>query len=162
MRDFIRDRRGIEGLPMRLIIIVVVAAVVLAAILAMMPKTTPSSLKVKFETITPISNNVKQSSGGVVLVKSNGYEEIDGIEFNATIKITDDKGKPISGATVILSGAGGTGVAQTNGNGIAYVKVQSAKLEENQESAYMKVTVKASGYPDYIDNDGLLLQRVTS
>ena len=156
---FVGDKRGIEGLPMRLIIIVVVAAVVLAAILAMMPKTTPGSLKVSFG---KIKEGGSTYHGGVVLVKANGEEKIDEITFTAYVNVTDSNGKPISGATVIISGGGAAGVGTTQPNGTATVTVKGAKLEENQDEAYLKVTVKASGYPDYVDNHGLLLQRVTS
>jgi len=158
---FIKDKRGIEGLPMRLIIIVVVAAVVLAAILAMIPKTTPSALKVEFGEVKGL-NNVTDSRGGVILVDASnaGWKEINDISFNITVKVKDTSNKPVSGANVIISGAGTAASAQTNGKGIAYVHIKNAKLGENEERVYMTVKVKASGYPDYEKSDDIILQRV--
>lgn len=160
---WLKDKRGIEGLPMRLIIIVVVAAAVLAAILAMMSSIhPPGTLKISYGTITPNTNVMSTSSGNVILVDatSKGSDEITDIGFTIVIKVTDSKGKPVSGATVILSGAGTAGSGTTKGTGEVPITITGAKLEANQETAYMKVEVKASGYNKYIDEEGLILQRV--
>jgi len=160
---WLKDKRGIEGLPMRLIIIVVVAAAVLAAILAMMGSIhPPGTLKISYGTINADSNVKEGSSGNVILVdaKNAGSSEISNINFSIIIKVTDSKGKPVSGATVIISGAGTAGANTTGGDGEANITIKGAKLEANQETAYMKVEVKASGYHKYIDEEGLILQRV--
>ncbi|MCD6330890.1 MAG: Ig-like domain-containing protein [Thermoplasmata archaeon] len=167
LRRLLKDKRGIEGLPMRLIIIVVVAAVVLAAILAMMKYVKPAgTLQVSYEFDNSYSgqNVLDTSSGNVILVdaKDEGMGEVNPISFKINIKVTDTNGKPVSGATVILTGAGTAAAGETDGNGIAPIEVTNAKLLENQETAYMKVEVKASGYNKYIDEEGVILQRVTS
>ncbi len=161
---WLKDKRGIEGLPMRLIIIVVVAAAVLAAILAMINYINPpGTLKVSCESIIPQAHVKDGSSGNVILVDASGdvgSSKIEGISFTITIKVTDSKGKPVSGATVILSGAGTAAGGTTGGDGTVPIDVTNAKLEENQETAYMKIEVKASGYNKYIDEEGIILQRV--
>lgn len=161
-RRLLRDKRGIEGLPMRLIIIVVVAAVVLAAVLAMMKYVTPpGTLQVSYEFKEAINNVSEDSEGNVILVTAKGMEEVKDIKFKINVTVTDTNGKPISGATVILTGAG-TGVGTTEPDGTVTIEVKNAKLLENQETAYMKVEVKASGYHKYVDEEGVILQRVTS
>lgn len=162
LRKLLKDERGIEGLPMRLIIIVVIAAIVLAAVLALMKGFTPKgNLQVVYLGTTADNNNAMDSSGNLVKVNASGKgsAEIYPINFTAKIKVSDSEGNPVSGATVILSGAGTAGSNTTSGNGIAIVRVTGAKLDENVQSRYMKVTVKASNFHDYVEENGILLQR---
>ncbi len=161
---FIRDKRGIEGLPMRLVIIVVVAAAVLAAIFLMFPKHGVSGpLQVSFDNVVGVNNvSTELSQGNVVVVKTDGEQTVRDIDFKIDVKVMDDGGKPISKATVTITGAGGVGVGVTEKDGTITIEVKNAKLEENQDTAYLSVRVKASGYPTYVDNEGIIIQRVLS
>lgn len=156
---WLRDRRGIEGLPMHLIIIVVIAGVVIAAILAMMGMINPKdSFQVEYAG-TIGRHNCDDGSGNLVKVTAAGAEEVTDIDFTATIKVFDSKGNPVQGATVVLAGAQSAGSGTTNENGEATVQVDDAVLRANQQQAYMSLTVKASGFHDYKDEEAILLQR---
>jgi len=153
------DRRGIEGLPMRLIIIVVVAAAVIAAILAMIGMVNPKdSFQIEYAGTHGITN-CEDGDGNLVKVTATGSEEVKDITFEATIKVYDSKGNPVKGATVVLAGAQSAGSGTTDANGVATVKVEGAVLRANDPQAYMSLTVKASGFHDYKDEEAILLQR---
>lgn len=163
IEKWLKDKRGIEGLPMHLIIIIAVAVAVLAILFAIIGGIKPiGTLSVSCEKIEAGEHVKKESSGNVILVdaKEKGSEIIKYINFSVRVKVTDSKGKPVAGATVIISGAGTAGANTTVGDGTAVVRIKNAILERNQETAYMKIEVKASGYHKYIDEEGLILQRV--
>lgn len=156
---WLKDRRGIEGLPMHLIIIVVIAGVVIAAILAMMGTFNPKdSIQIEYAG-TDGRHNCSDGHGSLVKVNATGAEEVIHINFTATIKVFDSKGNPVKGATVVLAGAQSAGSNTTDANGTAKVEVDDAVLKANQQQAYMSLTVKASGFHDYTDEESILLQR---
>ncbi len=161
-KGWFMDKRGVEALPMRLIIIVVVAAVVLAAVLAMMKYVKPpGTLQVSYEFLEgSVSGGSVSGSGSVIMVDVDGMQELDDIAFKIKVKVSDTNGKPISGATVILSGAGTAAADKTGPNGEVDIQVENAKLLENKETAYMKVEVKAAGYNKYIDEEGIIIKRI--
>ncbi|MEM1513702.1 MAG: hypothetical protein QXW78_00580 [Candidatus Thermoplasmatota archaeon] len=160
--NLFKDKRGIEGLPMHLIIIVVIAVAVLAAVLAMMKYVTfDKPMEIKCTQIRGDVQKVRDSEGYLVKVNSTGNEKITNIDFTAYIEVYEkNSGKPISGATVTIIGAGAVGSGKTNATGIAKVKVENAELAENQDEVYLKIEVKASGYQDFVDDKGLLIVRV--
>lgn len=156
IKGVFKDKRGIEGLPMRLIIIVVIAGVVLAAIITMIPKTKGHMEIDYWET----DYGGTTTPGFLVKVSATGSEEVPGISFTARINITDTDGKAIDGAKVTITGAGGAGAGTTDGTGVANVIVDGCTLPANQDTVYLKVKVTKSGYYDEIDEEGLQLQRV--
>jgi len=160
---FIEDKRGIEGLPMRLIIIVVIAVVIIAALVTMMKYVTVD--KPMTASCVEIQQNgdtrVEAGEGFVVKVDYSGMDAISNIKFKAKISVKDNDGKPVSGADVIIDGAHAVGSGKTGGDGNVTISIENAKLEENQGEAYMKITVKAKGYRDFKDEEGLLIKRVT-
>ena len=81
------------------------------------------------------------------------------ISFKATIEVKDSDGNPISGASVVLQGAHTTASGKTKEDGTVEINVQNAKLEENQQQVYMKILVKAHGYQDFEDDEGILIVR---
>ena len=147
-----RDKRGIEGLPMRLIIIVVVAAVVLVAIIGMIPKT-KGNLQVECVSVDNNPGNLKKISDAT-------EGETSSVNFNVVVKVTDDKGKAVSGASVTLTGANGAGSGKTGSDGTATITVTGVKLNENEDLDYMKVTVTASGYHKYEEENFVVISRV--
>ncbi len=160
---FIEDRRGIEGLPMRLIIIVVIAVIIIAALVTMMKYVTVD--KPMTASCVEIQQNgdtrVEAGEGFVAKVDYSGMDAISNIKFKAKIVVKDNDGKPVSGADVIIDGAHAVGSGKTDGNGNVTISIENAKLEENQEDAYMKIIVKAKGYRDFGDDQGLLIKRIT-
>lgn len=111
----------------------------------------------KFLEVEVIS--VNGIEGNVMAVNANDIEEILIPLFNVTIKVTDRFNKPVSDAMIVLTGAGTAAVGKTGKDGIVVLSIQNARLEENQESAYMKVEVKASGYHKYVE-EGIMLVRI--
>lgn len=149
---WLKDKRGIEGLPMRLIIIVVVAAAVLAAILAMIGIVNPKG------TLNVECISVNGNDGNLYTISGNG--EITCPDFEVVVKVTNSKGDPISGATVTLTGANGAGSNRTGDNGITRITVKNVKLNANENIEYMDVTVTASGYHNYNEENFIVISRV--
>jgi len=155
---FIRDKRGIEGLPMRLVLIVVVAAVVLAAILAILRGVSVNkNMDVE---CSKIDYNGNTYDGFTVPVDATGEEEVSGISFKAYIYVYE-KGtnNPVSGAKVSISG-NGFGSGKTNSDGLATISVSNCKLPENYNEVYLKIEVVKSGYNKFVDNEGIKIVRV--
>lgn len=160
MKRFLKDRRGIEGLPMKLIIIVVIAAAVLAAVLAMLGGFNPeASMEVDYDEIVA-GDHTRPSEGFLVKVDATGSEEVTEISFTAHIDVTDSgDGKSIDGAKVTITGANGAGSGTTD-DGHAEVTVEGCRLPANTDTLYLKVKVTKGGYHDVVDEEGLQLQRV--
>jgi len=152
IKNIFRDKRGIEGLPMRLIIIVVVAAVVLVAIIGMIPKT-KGNLQVECVSVDNNPGNLKK-------ITDTTAGEVSAGDFDVVVKVTDDKGKVVSGASVTLAGANGAGSGKTGGDGTATITITGAKLNENEDIDYMKITVTASGYHKYEEDNFVVISRV--
>ena len=81
--------------------------------------------------------------------------------WSCTVKVADDKGNPISGASVIIHGLGGAGSDVTNDEGYAFVKnTNSIELNANQDSGYLTMEVSAPGYYTYKNENALAVIRV--
>ena len=144
-----RDENGqVLGLPMYLIVIMIVAVAIIAAVIFMIPKGSQTMN-------AQVTDGSIQSASGAV-------GEYNFTDFTVTVQImtNDDRQDPIQGAVVRLSGGHGVGESDPTGsNGIATITVTGAKLDANVNEAYMKMTVKASGYEDFEDNDAVILYR---
>ncbi|RLF64388.1 MAG: carboxypeptidase regulatory-like domain-containing protein [Thermoplasmata archaeon] len=152
MESLIGDKRGIEGLPMRLIIIVVIAGAVLAAMITMIPHT-KGNLQVECISVDGNDGNLKT-------ITSSGEGEVSAGDFNVVVKVTDDKGKAVSGASVVLTGSNGAGSGKTGSDGTATITVTGVKLNENEDTDYMKITVTASGYHKYEEANFIVISRI--
>ncbi|MCD6146524.1 MAG: Ig-like domain-containing protein [Thermoplasmata archaeon] len=152
IRGLIGDKRAIEGLPMRLIILVVIAGVVLAAIITMIPHP-KGNLQVECVSVDGNDGNLKT-------IHDSGRGEVSAGDFDVVVKVTDDKGKAISGASVTLTGANGAGSGKTGDDGTAVITVTGVKLNANEDVDYMKVTVTASGYHKYEEENFIVISRV--
>jgi hypothetical protein len=133
---------------MYLIIVMIVAVAVIAAVIFMIPKGTQTM-------------NAQVTSGSVQTASgSTGEFEFEDFEVTVAVTTNDDRQDPIQGAVVRLSGGHGIGESSPTGaDGIAQITVSGAKLDANINEAYMKMTVKATGYEDFIDNEAVLLYR---
>jgi len=152
IRGLIGDKRAIEGLPMRLIILVVIAGVVLAAIITMIPHP-KGNLQVECVSVDGNDGNLKT-------IHDSGRGEVSAGDFDVVVKVTDDKGKAISGASVTLTGANGAGSGKTGDDGTAVITVTGVKLNANEDVDYMKVTVTASGYHKHEEENFIVISRV--
>jgi len=154
----IRRMRGNEkgqvlGLPMYLIIIMIVAVAVIAAVIFMLPQGT-QTMKAVVTSGSVVSAGSDPASDGVWVFS----------DFNVEVEVltADERGDPIVGATVRLSGGGVVVQEVTNNDGIAtFTGISGAKLEQNINEGYMKLTIKASGFEDYTDDSAVLLYRPT-
>jgi len=161
-RGWLKDQRGIEGLPMRLIIIVVIAGAVLVALLAMLGGI--SFNKNMDVECSKIEYNGKTYDGFAVPVDATGSEEISGISFTAHIYVYESgTNKPVEGAKVTISGAesgvGGFGSGKTDENGLAIISVSGCTLPANYGEAQLKIEVTKSGYNKFIDLEGIKIVR---
>jgi len=146
---FVRNEEGdVLGLPMYLIIVMIVAVAVIAAVIYMIPKGT------KTMNVQVISGAVQKGT-----IQSDGSVNFDKFDVAVTVTTNDDRRDPVVGATVRFSGGGVVAEGKTNTQGIATVTVDGANLNVGVNEAYMKMTVKASGFEDFKDESAVLLYR---
>ena len=145
------DKGQVLGLPMYLIIIMIVAVAVIAAVIFMLPQGTKT---MKAEVTL---NSV--FSGGAPA--GDGTYEFGNFAVTVSVATADERGDPIVGATVRLSGGGVVGQGTTSADGTATIDVTGAKLDPNINEANMKMTIKSSGFEDFTDDSAVLLYRPT-
>lgn len=137
------------GLPMYLIIVMIVAVAVIAAVIFMIPK-------------GPQTMNALVTSNAVIAEEPGhaGAFTFTG-SYSVVIKVTtnDERADPIEGATVTLVGAGVSGSGTTDVNGEVTISL-TPKLEANVNEAHIKLTVKASGFEDFEDDEAVTVARL--
>jgi hypothetical protein len=154
MKRLLNDDRGVEGLPVRLIVVLVVGVIALAAMVAAMNGFKPQ------KTLTATITEVNSKQGNLLRVQSSDEGSVNKT-WSCTVKVADDKGNPISGASVIIHGMGGAGSDVTNDEGSAFVdNTNSIELNANQDSGYLTMEVTASGYYTYKNENALAVIRV--
>ncbi len=143
------DEAQVLGLPMYLIIIMIVAVAVIAAVIFMIPQGTG------LMNVQVIDHAVIAESPGNASAFS--FED----DYDVTVKVTtnDNQANPISGATVTLVGSGDADSATTNSDGLATLSVNPS-LGENINEASMKLTVRASGYQEFNDDNAVIIYRL--
>lgn len=136
-RRFWSDTRGIEGLPVRLVIALVVGVASLSVMMNMISGI--SGLAVTELDVQPEPE-----------VVSPGHHTID-------VSVVDPDGKTISGATVIARGGSasldGVETAKTNEEGVAELAL-SPKLRPNQRDGTIDFEVKPPAGGEYVDKRG--------
>ena len=153
-KRMINDERGVEGLPVRLIVVLVVGVIALAAMVAAMNGFKPQ------KTLSASVVTVNSAKGNLLKVSSSGAGEA-GKSWNCTVKVTDDKGDPVYGASVVLYGLSGAGSAVTDKEGEArFNSTNAVKLNANQNSGYLTMEVTARGYYAYKNENALAVIRV--
>ena len=149
---FVKNEEGdVLGLPMYLIIVMIVAVAVIAAVIFMIPKGTQTMNA----QVTDGSAQTGDGSSGEIDIPTAGT-------FTVKVLVTtnDDRRDPIQGAVVRL--VGGHTIAESNPtgtDGIATLTVNGAKLDANIIETNMKMTVKASGFKDFEDDEAVILYR---
>jgi len=143
-KNFRKNESGdVLGIPMYLIVIMIVAVAVIAAVIFMIPKGTRTM-------------NVQVTSNALI-AESPGSTGSGSFTFSKTytvwVKVTtnDQRADPIVDATVTLSGAGDANQGKTLKNGSAKITSIKPILDANVNEAYMKLTVKAAGFEEYVD-----------
>lgn len=132
---FCADDRAIEGLPIRLVIALVVGVASLSVMMGML-----------------------SGIGGLGVTEVHAEPEPDVITPGPTdvdIRVVDDDGAGIEGATVIVRGDtasldNGIRHAETNDNGTAQVTVD-AELPPNQRDGTLEIDIEPPGGGEYSD-----------
>jgi hypothetical protein len=131
-------RGGIEGLPLQLMIVIIVATMGTGIILGWMSNIeTPQSIG----SVDVLSNDIELRNGSTY----NGY---------ADIRVTDQDGNPIEGATVVLTGLGVTDVygKTAHGHTDSDGKISFNGLRITMKGDIGFVTVNVS-HPDFGENN---------
>lgn len=153
-KRFIEDEMGVEGLPVRLIVVLVVGMIALSAMVAAVNSFKPP------RTLTAAVTEVSSKDGNLLQISSAGEGAVEKT-WTCYVNVTDDKGDPVSGASVILHGLGGAGSGMTNTKGVAYIKnTNDIRLNPNQNSGYMTLEVNAPGFYQYKSENALAVIRV--
>jgi len=137
------------GLPMYLIIVMVVAVAVIAAVIFMIPQGT----KTMNALVTENAVIAEDPGNASAFTFSESYD--------VTVKVTtnDERADPIQDATVTLIGSGVAKTASTNGDGTATLTI-TPSLADNINEASMKLTVKATGFEEFSDDDAVIIYRL--
>lgn len=152
-RYFRKNESGdVLGIPMYLIIIMIVAVAVIAAVVFMIPKAT--------RTMTA------QVTGNALIAESPGTKGAGLFTFSKTYTIwvkvatNDERSDPIADATVTLVGSGVAGQGKTLTNGSAKITGIKPILDANVNEAHLRLTVKATGFDDFIDTKAVTVVRL--
>jgi len=138
-----RDDRGIEGLPIRLVIALVVGV---------------ASLSVMMNTISGLTTLTVSE-----LDVDPSAEVIGPDETDVTLTVVDPEGQPVAGATVVVTGGtatlDGAATATTDSGGNASVTIDP-RLGPNQQEGTVTIDVKppaSGGYSDRRRNTQILV-----
>ncbi len=127
----------------------VVAVAVIAAVIFMIPQGT-QTLNAQ---VTENAVIAEDPGNAASFTFSNSYD--------VQVKVTtnDERADPIKDATVTLVGSGVAASALTTADGVAELSITPA-LNENINEATIKLTVKASGFEDFSDDDAITIYRI--
>jgi hypothetical protein len=153
-RKNFRKNEGADvlGIPMYLIIIMIVAVAVIAAIVFMIPKAT-RAMSVQVTGNALIAENPGSKGGGAFTFSKT---------YTVWVQVTtnDERADPIADATVTLVGSGVASQGKTLNNGSAKIKSIKPVLDANVNEAYLKLTVSASGFDDFVDPRAVTVVRL--
>ena len=153
-RKNFRKNEGADvlGIPMYLIIIMIVAVAVIAAIVFMIPKAT-RGMSVQITGNALIAENPGSKGGGAFTFSKT---------YTVWVKVTtnDERADPIADATVTLVGSGVASQGKTLNNGSAKIKSIKPVLDANINEAYLKLTVSANGFDDFVDPRAVTVVRL--
>jgi hypothetical protein len=153
-RKNFRKNEGADvlGIPMYLIIIMIVAVAVIAAVVFMIPKAT-RAMSVQVTGNALIAENPGTKGGGAFTFSKT---------YTVWVKVTtnDERADPIADATVTLVGSGVASQGKTLNNGSAKIKSIKPILDANVNEAYLKLTVSANGFDDFVDTRAVTVVRL--
>ena len=142
-RSLIQNEHGME-LPINIVVMLVVGMVALAALLAIIPET-KKNLVIEVISVNGVSGVTSDINNGV------------STNVAAIVKVYDGDNNLVDGASVIITGGGGSGSAKTDATGLATVDVSDVFIRLNQDSIDLKLVVKANGFYDYTDESAILI-----
>ncbi len=142
-RSLIQNEHGME-LPINIVVMLVVGMVALAALLAIIPET-KKNLVIEVISVNGVSGVTSDITNGV------------NTDVTVIVKVYDSDNNLVDGASVIITGGGGSGSAKTDATGLATVDVSDVFIRLNQDSIDLKLVVKANGFYDYTDESAILI-----
>lgn len=156
MRKMLNDEKGVEGLPVRLIVVLVVGVIALAAIVAMLGTVKPQ------KSMTATVMTIQSNPGNTLTITATGAEEKKIASYNCIVRVTDTKdGGPVSGASVVIYGLGSAASGTTGSDGNATISSTSgATLNENQNSGYLTLEANTAGYSNFKNENAIVVVRV--
>lgn len=121
----------------------IVAVAVIAAVVVMIPKGT-RAMNAQITSNALIAEDPGNDGGGKFTFSKT---------YTIWVKVTtnDERADPITDAVVTLVGAGDASQGRTLDNGSARISGIKPILDANINQAFMTLTVKATGFPDFID-----------
>lgn len=146
------EKGQVLGIPMYLIILMIVAVAVIAAVIFMIPKGS-QTMNTQITANSLIAESPGSAGGGLFTFSKT---------YTIWVKVTtnNERADPIEGATVTLVGSGTSGQGKTLTNGSAKITGIKPILDANVNEAYLKLTVKATGYTDFIDDKAITVVRL--
>lgn len=151
------DERGVEGLPIRLIVVLVIGVVALAAIVGALNEFRPN------KTLGAAVIEVDGVDGNLLTITATGAEEVSKTNVKVVVRVSDVDGEPVIGASVSLTGLGAAASAMTGADGNATVRFSSPvkiTLQENQNEGYLALEVVSDGFNDYSNERALKVARI--
>lgn len=144
------DERAIEGLPIRLVIALLVGVAALSVMMTMIEDVGGIG-KSELDAEVEGDNEIDLSHDG---------------SPDVTIRVVDEGGDPVSGATVTLAGssaqlADGSHTAETDGVGEVTFEEVTPELERNQDQGTLSIDVHPpnGGFQDKQENTEILVHR---
>jgi len=133
---FIKNKKAVIGLPMRLTVSIIIGMVALVAIISYItnPCLFPDRMIV---TVSPMVNIVPGDQPA---------------NLNITIYVSEINEHPIKNANVIIKGLTGIGANLTDENGKTTIRI-TTKLESGMNEGYLDVTVKAPCHETFSQQD---------
>jgi hypothetical protein len=124
---FLRNREAVLGLPMRLTVSLIIGTMVLLSILSWVlnPCLFPERMVVS---VSPM----------ITVLPDEGPENVTFI-----VHVNDTKGRPLCGASVIITGLGGAGADFSDAQGKAIVQMQ-IHMNNSSTEGYLDIVVKST------------------
>lgn len=146
-RIFRNHSAQVLGLPMYLIIVMVIAVAIIAAVVAMIPHGTQTLQATVIQ--NPVIGENPGNASAFTFSKS----------YDIKIKVVTSDDRAVSGATVMLIGAGVAETGITDANGEVTITI-TPYLGENINEDHIKMVVKTKGFQDYTDEEAIIVYRL--
>jgi len=128
----IRDPRGIEDLPLRIVVTIIVGAVALTAVVGYTLSSFPHHKTLE--------------------VSVDKMEIEEGLGQRIEVTVTS-QGNPIKGANILCTGCGGAASGKTDENGKAILYMDIFLPQNGRYEDFLDLTVKAKGYEEFNEED---------
>lgn len=142
IQGFIKNKKAVIELPMRLTVSIVIGTIALIAIFSYMlnPCLFPDKMMVS-------TNPLVYTVSGT-----------DPADLDIVVNVTDTQGNPIQGAVVLIKGLKGIDTNTTSNTGSTNITI-TVTLEEEANEGYLGVNVKAACHETFDQQDLIKIVR---